>query len=123
VDVDIAEIGGRARRLFEVFVARAEIGVGAEIGVRLVWRRLVAVAPQENPVGKVGKFGTGMRIDEIPGPGDREVKAVFREVRARRCRRKFANRSTRSIASWGAVEPARRKRIAWCQRTLSGRSP
>lgn len=41
---------------------------------------------------------------------------------AARCSRKAGNRSTRAMASAGAVEPARQKRNACCQRSGFGRS-
>ena len=139
VDMDVAEKRRRARRLFQIFVAGAEIGMRrrdrglprpaaagsgrATAGFRRRNRRV-----RGGPAGRRNsrcrrsrnRSGTPRRP---PAPRSRRPPRRADRHGAARCRWKFANRSTRSIASAGAVEPARRKRIAWCQRTSSGRSP
>ena len=55
----------------------AEIGMGAQVRVLIAGRRSVAVAPQQNLMREIAELGAGLRVDEIPGPGDREVELEF----------------------------------------------
>src|SRR5712691_4079790 len=77
------QIAGSAGYFLEVFVPGAEIGMRPEISILLPLGRYKAIAPQQNILGEIGKFGASDRVDKITRSGDGEVEA---ELLACRCR-------------------------------------
>src|SRR5205085_10408849 len=75
--MNVTQTGRGSRGSFEVFLPGAEIGMCAEIVILFARRRHETVPPQQDPVGEIGKLRAGLRIDEIPGPGEREIEAEF----------------------------------------------
>src|SRR3979490_1326689 len=51
--------------------------MGGEVQVLIARPRSVAVAPQQDLVREIAELGAGLRVDEIPGAGDREVELEF----------------------------------------------
>ena len=85
--------GAAPGALFEIFVSGPEIRMRPEIFVLVVRRRRVAVAPAQDVTREIGQLRAGLRIDEIPGAGDREVETVILAGGPRRNRAVFRRRA------------------------------